>query len=210
MKKWLLFCLLYIPLLGVLFIYRNEIMDWSQNNASYTNLTILTTVFAIFPVLPFKLIIALLGYAFGPVMGGMVSWLGTMISSLITYGVFRWLLRDTGDSYLKKIPGLKGLTIMMQEQTFSAVLLARMIPIIPQMAVNVYAGTAGLPFWSYMIASGLGRLPSIALYAYAGKNAAEHPLATLTIFIIYLLLLVLAFVSYRKRLKQIQEVEDGS
>lgn len=205
MKKWLLFCLLYIPLLGVLFIYRNEIMDWSQTHASYTILTILTTVFAIFPVLPFKLIIALLGYAFGPVMGGIVSWLGTMISSLIMYGVFRWLLSSKGDSYLKQIPGVKGLTTMMQEQTFSAVLLARMIPIIPQMAVNVYAGTAALPFWSYMIASGIGRLPSIALYAYAGKNAAEHPLATLTIFIIYLLLLVLAFVSYRIRLKQIQE-----
>ncbi|MCM3784163.1 VTT domain-containing protein [Neobacillus mesonae] len=205
MKKWLLFVLLYAPALVSLYLYKNEIMAWSQDHATYFNLTVIATLFALFPVLPYKLVIGLLGYSFGAVMGGVVTWMGTTIASIIIYILVRWLFQEKGRIYLERIPGISKLTVLFKQHTFSTVLLARMLPIIPQMGVNIYAGTAALPFWSYLLATSIGKLPSIALYAYAGNNLFEHPVQTAGLALIYILMLAVAFAAYKIRLKQIHE-----
>ncbi|SFS60347.1 TVP38/TMEM64 family protein [Paenibacillus sp. 453mf] len=204
MKKWLLLTLLYLPALVFLLLYRNEVMSWAQDHANYMNLTLIATLFALFPVLPYKLVIGLLGYSFGAVMGGVVTWLGTTIASIVVYLMFRWLFQDKGRLYLERIPVISRLTTLFEQHTFSTILLARMLPIVPQMGVNIYAGTASLPFWSYLLATSVGKLPSIALYAYAGGNLLEHPLQTAGVALIYIMMLVIAFAVYKIRLKQIQ------
>ncbi|WDH81373.1 TVP38/TMEM64 family protein [Paenibacillus urinalis] len=199
MKKWLLLTLLYLPALIFLLLYRNEILTWAQDHANYFNLTLIATLFALFPVLPYKLVIGLLGYSFGAAMGGIVTWLGTTIASIMVYIMFRWLFQEKGRLYLERVPILSRLTALFEQHTFSTILLARMLPIIPQMGVNIYAGTASLPFWHYLLATSIGKIPSIALYAYAGGNLLEHPLQTAGIALIYVIMLVIAFAAYKYR-----------
>ncbi|GAK39860.1 TVP38/TMEM64 family protein [Paenibacillus urinalis] len=204
MKKWLLLTLLYLPALIFLLLYRNEVMAWAQEHANYFNLTLIATLFALFPVLPYKLVIGLLGYSFGAVMGGIVTWLGTTIASIAVYMMFRWLFQEKGRLYLERIPVISKLSALFSQHTFSTILIARMLPVIPQMGVNIYAGTASLPFWSYLLATSVGKIPSIALYAYAGGNLFEHPLQTAGIALVYVIMLASAFAAYKIRLKQIE------
>lgn len=85
-------------------------------------------------------------------------------------------------------------------------LLARLIPVIPQAAVNVYAGVAGFPFWSFILGTAIGKLPAIAVYAYAGGTFAEHPITGLLILVLYTALVGGGFILYRKRLQRANRI----
>jgi LPXTG-motif cell wall-anchored protein len=82
-----------------------------------------------------------------------------------------------------------------------SVAAGRLIPVLPQMAVNVFAGVASIPFWTYTAASGLGKLPGILVYAFLGGNGTKHPLVSVLVFAGYVLLLGLMLLLYRKRKK---------
>ncbi|MGW8957305.1 TVP38/TMEM64 family protein [Paenibacillus sp. NPDC055715] len=201
MKKWLL-AAGYVSLLCIAFIYRYDWLAWANKQTSFPVLLLLAFLFALIPFVPYKLIIASIAYVAGTWQGTLICWLGTTLAALVVYGAVRTLFRDKGRAYLERIPALERLNRVMEREPFAAVLLARLIPIIPQAAVNVYAGVAGFPFWSFMLGTSIGKLPAIAVYAYAGGTIAEHPVAGLLILLLYTALVGGGFVFYRRRLQR--------
>ncbi|OZB91923.1 TVP38/TMEM64 family protein [Paenibacillus sp. XY044] len=197
MKKWLL-PLLYILLLVWAFLYRDAIMGALSGNPPFLLLVGIAALVALFPVVPYKLVIAALGYAYGTLWAAVVSWLGTMLAATILYGLVRYLFRDRGRQYLERIKALQTFTAFIETHPFVSIAAARVIPIVPQMAVNIFAGAAALPFWSYTAASGIGKVPGILLYAYLGGNLAEHPWISAAAAAVYVLLLGLIAVMYRR------------
>ncbi|MDQ0492157.1 TVP38/TMEM64 family protein [Paenibacillus brasilensis] len=201
MKKWL-FAAAYVSLLCIAFIYRYDWLAWADKQTSFPALLLISFLFALIPFVPYKLIIASIAYAVGAWQGALICWLGTTLAALVVYGAVRTLLRDKGREYLERVPALERLNQVMERKPFTAVLLARLIPVIPQAAVNVYAGVAGFPFWSFLLGTAIGKLPAIAVYAYAGSAIAEHPITGLVILLLYTVLLGGFFVLYRKRLQR--------
>ncbi|MNN85244.1 SNARE associated Golgi protein [compost metagenome] len=87
----------------------------------------------------------------------------------------------------------------MQRRPFASIILARLVPVVPQTAVNLYAGAAGLPFWSYLAASGIGKIPGITLYAFLGGQLFDHPRSAVAALALYGTVIVLAGLSLRPR-----------
>lgn len=197
MKKWLL-PLLYILLLVWAFLYRDAIMEALGERPSFLLLVGIAALVALFPVVPYKLVIAALGYAYGTLWAAVVSWIGTMLAATILYGLVRYLFRDRGRRYLERIKPLQNFTAFIETHPFVSIAAARVIPIVPQMAVNIFAGAAALPFWSYTAASGIGKVPGILLYAYLGGNLSAHPWISAAAASAYVLLLGLIAVMYRR------------
>lgn len=175
MKKWVT-PIIYVVALSFAFIYRNEIFEWLQANDSFLLLLGLATVLALFPILPYKAVIAVLGYTYGIFWGALVAWLGTTIAAMIIYAAAASIYRDSGRRFLAKFKSLDKFTSAFEQHPFKAIVIARLIPIVPQMAVNIYAGVASIPFWSYTIASGLGKIPAIFTYAFLGNGLANKPI----------------------------------
>lgn len=200
MKKWLL-AALYAAVLILALTYRSDIVNYMQVHGSFPVLVCLSTLIALFPVIPYKLVIAALGFSFGTFWAAAVSWLGTMIAGSIIYALARTVLREQARAYLDKFAMLQSFTAWVESHPFMSVAAGRLIPIIPQMAVNVFAGVASIPFWTYTAASGLGKLPGILVYAFLGGQATKHPLASVLVFAGYALLLGVMLYVYRKRKK---------
>lgn len=173
--KWT-FPVVYIIVLITAFIYRHDIFFWLEQAPPFPMLMLLATVFALFPLVPYKAIIAVLGYTYGVIGGAAISWGATTIAAVIIYAVARMLYRDSGNRLIERYPGLVTFTRAIQAYPFRSVVLARLLPMIPQTAVNIYAGVAPVPFWTYTAASGIGKIPSILVYAYLGHGLSEHPL----------------------------------
>ncbi|MGF7048540.1 putative membrane protein YdjX (TVP38/TMEM64 family) [Paenibacillus sp. DS2015] len=201
MKKWLLL-LLYVLLLGIAFINKTVIWDWMNRNDSLTLLITMATLFALFPIVPYKLVIATLGYTSGIVWASIISWLGTMLAGVIVYGLVRYAFREQGRRYLAKKPWIQSFTTTIETHPFIAIMIARLLPIVPQMAVNIFAGVASISLWRYTLASGIGKLPGIVLYAYLGENLASSPYTSLSVLAIYLLLLGIVLSLYKMILKR--------
>lgn len=200
MKKWLL-AALYAAVLVIALIYRSDIVNYMQKHGSFPVLVCLSALVALFPVIPYKLVIAALGFSFGTFWAAAVSWLGTMIAGSVIYALSRTVLREQARTYLNKFGMLQSFTAWVEAHPFMSVAAGRLIPVLPQMAVNVFAGVASIPFWTYTAASGLGKLPGILVYAFLGGNGTKHPLGSVLVFAGYVLLLGLMLLLYRKRKK---------
>ncbi|MNC32532.1 TVP38/TMEM64 family inner membrane protein YdjZ [compost metagenome] len=198
MRKWLSVTL-YVSGIILAFIYRYDLLDWLREDHSPLLSLLAATVLALFPVLPYKLIIGLFGYAYGSLAGALICWSATTLAAAIMYGLVKYLFQNQARTYLASVPALEKFTSAVQRRPFASIILARLAPVVPQTAVNIYAGAAGLPFWSYLAASGLGKIPGITLYAYLGGQLFQHPRSAAIAVVLYTVVLLLAGLSLRPR-----------
>ncbi|GAB6929812.1 hypothetical protein JCM10914A_37950 [Paenibacillus sp. JCM 10914] len=175
MKKWTLPAL-YVLMLGIGFINRHDLIRWLESEPPLSLIIILATLLALFPIAPFRVVIAILGFAYGTLWAAAIAWLSTTAAAVIIYVVVRTIYREPGGRLLERYSALQGFTTMVERHPFPAMVLARLMPVVPQMAVNIYAGVASIPFWTYTIASALGKSPGILLYAWLGSGFSERPL----------------------------------
>ncbi|KZS47939.1 hypothetical protein AWU65_19450 [Paenibacillus glucanolyticus] len=174
MKRWFIPAI-YAAVLALGFTYRAEIMDWLRGEPSLFLMVMLATLLALFPIAPYKVVIAVLGYAYGTIWAAAISWFGTTVAAILLYAAVRALYKENGRRLLRKYAAAEMFTTAVERRPFQAILLARLLPVIPQMAVNIYAGVASIPFWTYTAASAIGKIPAILLYAWMGSGLAEHP-----------------------------------
>ena len=170
MKRWLIL-LLYATAIGVAWHYKNGALDWMKSGhaPAYAALAVVTGL-AFVPIVPFSVVIGIMGYLYGPLAGAMLSWIGAWIAALAMYGLFRFAFRDRGRALVSRYKGIERWAAMTRDHPFRFVLLSRLAPILPQYAVNIYAAVASIPFAAYAAASAIGKLPAMIIFAFIGRH----------------------------------------
>jgi uncharacterized membrane protein YdjX (TVP38/TMEM64 family) len=115
---------------------------------------------------------------FGPWEGFAYSWIGTLISALLGFG----LGRRFGAQLLREVSGepVRRFMRMIARNGFSASLIVRLVPSAPFIIVNMVAGMTPMRFVAYLAGTGVGIIPKIALTAFAGGSlihATRHSVA---------------------------------
>ncbi|WP_243896090.1 VTT domain-containing protein [Paenibacillus sp. F411] len=192
----------YVLALLVMYYYRQDLLGWLQGETSLGPVLLLSTLLAVFPILPYKAVIGVLGYAFGTIGGAAVAWFGTTAAAVLIYAAAS-LYTSMGERLLSRYPQLQTLTDLTRRNPFKVILLYRMLPVVPQMAVNIYAGAAGIPFWTYLAASALGKIPVLFLYAYLGSLFVEQPWTAAAVLALFLMIVLpAAWWLWRHKFKQ--------
>ncbi|MBW7475191.1 VTT domain-containing protein [Paenibacillus oenotherae] len=108
---------------------------------------------------------------FGVVPGFLLSWLGEVAGAAVSF----WLYRKG----LMSIRQRRGATRWQwtdrmnragTKRQFSIILLGRLAPIIPSGVVTFVSAACAVPFVTYLAASAIGKLPSIALETLIGHD----------------------------------------
>ncbi|MCL6604211.1 MAG: VTT domain-containing protein [Paenibacillus sp.] len=196
MRKWLLGTL-YVSGMVAAFIYRNNLLDWMRQDHSLILTFLAATLLALFPVVPYKVVISLFGYVYGSVGGAALCWGATTFAAALMFFSVKYLFKGSAKRYLTTTPALDKFKTAVEKRPFASVVLARLVPVIPQAAVNIYAGAAGLPFGSFFLATAIGKIPGIALFSFLGDNLFQHPLSAVTAILIYLSVLGLSWLVLR-------------
>lgn len=124
-----------------------------------------------FAGVPQVALIAAAVVAFGPLIGSVYSWIGTMVSSAVGF----WLGRVTGGRLLRDLGG-KGVgrfVAMVGRNGFMASLVVRLAPSAPFVVVNMAAGVTPMRFGAFLLGTAIGIVPKIALTALAGRSVAQ-------------------------------------
>jgi len=140
----------------------------------FINLAIIM-ILALFPVIPFVLMAGINTLLYGWIGGFMLSLSGSLLGASLGF----WLSRTLGQAWAQpKMTKLGKWGALLRGNSFSVVLLSRLIPVLPSAAVNYAAGLSLMTFSSFLLASLLGKIPMIVWESWVGHDLwliSHHP-----------------------------------
>lgn len=130
--------------------------------------TVLLFTAAAFLGAPQFLLIAACVVAFGPWSGFLYSWIATVVSAAVTFGVGRAM----GARSLERFGGgtVNRLSSFVGRNAFVGSFIIRNVPSAPFIVVNMAFGVSRARFSSFLAGCALGVLPKTALVAFFGGS----------------------------------------
>lgn len=130
---------------------------------------------ALFPVVPFALIAGVNTLIFGWFGGFLLSLSGSLLGASLAF----FLARVLGQEWAQpKIGKLGKWGNLIEGNSFSIILISRLIPILPAAAVNYAAGLSLMTFPMFLLASLIGKVPMIVWESWVGHDfwkIAQNP-----------------------------------
>ena len=115
---------------------------------------------------PKGLLTAAGGALFGLAAGAGLSLSAALIGAVISFGFGRLLGRETVNRFIRG--RLARVDELLSDRGLSAVLLVRLVPLVPYIAINYASGLSGVKFRHYALGSALGMVPGSLAYAALG------------------------------------------
>ncbi|MBT2765510.1 TVP38/TMEM64 family protein [Paenibacillus sp. ISL-20] len=197
MFKKLGLALIYAAIGGLVYFYGDAILVWIRSTDSITLMMFMAVIMALFPVIPYPVVGGVIGAALGPVIGGIVTWVGSTAASILMFMFIRYGYQEWGDRVLYRYNRLGKMTTMFERNAFLTILFTRLIPFIPSIVINVYAALSKVTFASYSIASALGKIPAMLLFSMVGDHLMTDPSHIIITIGVYSVFLVITLLVYR-------------
>ncbi|GAB5467345.1 MAG: hypothetical protein Kilf2KO_03750 [Rhodospirillales bacterium] len=159
---------------GISFKMIGEHSVWLQAKAaSYPLLSGLTLLLLYAVVTALSLPLATLvtvaaGYLFGVVMASLWVVVGATLGSIVVFLAARGALHET--FMARAGPWLKRMETGFREDAFSYLLVLRLLPIFPFWLVNLVPALLGVSLRTYVLATALGIVPGVVIYAALGNG----------------------------------------
>lgn len=152
---------------------------------------------SIIPIIPLLVFISINFIILGPVLGFILSWLFTVLGSLLSYYLFRKKLSKKFINYTKDNETVQRYIKILRNLSTGKMLLIVALPFTPAFAVNIAAGILKIDIKKYLTAILFGKISLVIYSAYIGTSFVEglsNPIILLNlvilIFIIYILFLI--------------------
>lgn len=197
MIKKLTMTILYAGIAVVVYLYHEPILGWIESRESAMPVMLAATGMALFPVIPYPVVGAVIGAAYGPIEGGIVTWVGSTAASLLMFLFIRYVFQDWGKRMLARYGRLDRMTQLFERNAFLMILFARLIPVIPSIVINVYAALSRVSFGVYAVASALGKVPSMLLFVVFGDGLVYDARNIWAAAAIYGVFLAVTLIGYR-------------
>ncbi|TJY43976.1 TVP38/TMEM64 family protein [Cohnella pontilimi] len=202
MRKWLVISL-YLAAAVSLWIWRGSIAGWLEADDSgmhFALVLILGFIIALIPAIPYTVVAVLIGAKYGPILGTVLNLAMSAGAALALFLIVRYTFTP---EQRRKAAGMKGvfrITVFAERNPFAAVLFARMLPLAPAQAVNIFSALTRMRFIPYATATVLGKLPFLVTMGVLGQNILMNRDWHSIIFIIftYIVFLCSVFVVYKR------------
>ena len=134
-------------------------------------LTVVMFIVLAFIGMPQWVLIGAAVVVFGPVLGGAISWVATLVSALLNFALGRAL----GQERLKRRLGdrAKRWVDRVSEEGVMAALLVRLVPVAPFVLINMAAGASTMKARDFAVGTAIGIVPKIAAIAVFGRGLVE-------------------------------------
>ena len=147
---------------------------------------------SLFPFAPIPLLAAIIGANHSFFTGLLINFGGTIVGSIILYLLSKNYLSTLANKMLLKHHRLERFLSLIQTNGFIAVLIGRLIPILPSACISLIAGISGVTFLAFTIATFFGKFPIILAFSLAGNQLAAGNwyiilLSALYLFVIFLI-----------------------
>lgn len=113
------------------------------------------------------------GAVWGLYVGTAITVASATLASCLPFALARWMGRGAAQALVKKHPTAKRCDRFAGRNGFMAVLMMRLIPVLPWDLVNYLSGLCGIRFRDYLLAGLLGTLPASFAFNMMGASLGE-------------------------------------
>jgi uncharacterized membrane protein YdjX (TVP38/TMEM64 family) len=202
--------LLFIVIIIAGYSQKDILLHWMRAGGSLSiwisMLFVSITVF--FPVVPFPVLGGIIGAIFGLWGGAAISLAGAMFGTTLLFFLVRYGFRDWAQNYVEKYPKINEYELYFEKNSFVAILLSRVIPVIPAAVVNIICGLSNVRWWTFFWASLLGKIPNILLVNFAGAHFVKSKWFSIGIYGAYLLVIfIINYIIVYKKMPKSQATD---
>ena len=183
----------------------NNILIFIQNSGLLGVILscLILSIESIIPIIPLLVFISINFIILGPVLGFILSWIFTVLGSLLSYYLFRKKLSKKFINYTKDNETVEKYIKILRNISTGKMLLIVALPFTPAFAVNIAAGILKIDFKKYLTAILFGKISLVIYSAYIGTSFVDglsNPIILLKIAILILIVYIL-FLIVKKTLK---------
>lgn len=142
-------------------------------------------VASMIPFMPLPVLYGVIGYNLPVATALLLTVFGSLLGTFTFFLLIRYLFPDRATTYMTKHHAAKRLFERMQTNGFQIVLIARLLPIVPSIAVNLVSAVTPVSSLVFLTATALGKLPLIVIYTVAGNQINLYTGETFIVLIIY-------------------------
>lgn len=175
----LLFLVTYLAVPGFFsditsLVLSGDMTELSHRVKSYGNWAILVSVLLGIAInlsgLPTVAYSGANGIVFGFWTGFGLSWLAEILGAVLALMITRGLVKNRASVFIARHPDLKAVYDFTGRRGFWALLIARVIPFTPSGLINIAAAVSQISFRDYLVATALGKIPSVLAEVYIGQD----------------------------------------
>lgn len=197
-KKGIVFVLYGVGIAAII-AYKKSILTWLvQGDVEHLPWMIGAAILlATVPVVPFGVIAGIMGAQYGPVWGTLINVASSTIAAVLLFLAVRVLFQERGRQFATKFKRMDRFMQFLERNAFLAVLTARLLPFVPAPAVNVAAAISRMTFGSFVLATVIGKLPVMFVFAVMGNQLFSSLSSVFWTLLIYVLFLMVVYACYR-------------
>ncbi|MDP4103642.1 MAG: TVP38/TMEM64 family protein [Bacillota bacterium] len=153
---------------------------------------LMVSICVFFPIVPFTVLGAMIGALFGATEGLLISYSGAMFGTLLFFFIARYAFKESAQNTLQRYPKVLEYQELLNRNSFIAILVARLIPILPAPVFNAACGLSKVDWKIFLIASAIGKIPNIFIVSFAGANVIHNKWFSISLYGSYLLIISMA------------------
>jgi uncharacterized membrane protein YdjX (TVP38/TMEM64 family) len=153
---------------------------------------LMVSICVFFPIVPFTVLGAMIGALFGATEGLLISYSGAMFGTLLFFFIARYGFKESAQNTLQRYPKVLEYQELLNRNSFIAILVARLIPILPAPVFNAACGLSKVDWKIFLIASAIGKIPNIFIVSFAGANVIHNKWFSISLYGSYLLIISMA------------------
>lgn len=173
----------FVSLVIIPFVLLGEIsvdQSWFDQYGSWAWLVAIGLIISdtLLPV-PATVVITSMGIIYGPILGGIIGLVGTMLAGTLLYGI-TWILGPRASVFLMGEADADRAGYFFKKWGWWAVALSRWVPVLPE-TISALAGLARMPMKSYFSALLCGLVPMCFAFSTIGVITEGNPRLALVI-----------------------------
>ena len=151
--------------------------------------------------LPLFVFITMNFLVLGPIFGGIISWICTIIGCMLTFYIFRLNLSAWFDKKIENKEKMKKFMNIVNNLKFTQLVLIIAIPFTPSFFVNLGAGLSHISKKKYLYALMLGKIFIVYFWGFVGSSLVEcltNPLALIKVLLMVGVAYILSVIINKK------------
>lgn len=152
--------------------------------------TLLLILLSFIPFIPMPAVYGAIALTFPLSVSIGISLFGSVLGAICMFLLCKTVLTRFYARKLRKLHA-QSFVQMARQNGFSAILLARLIPIFPSALLNIIAGFIQIRFWPFVFATLLGKIPTIIMFTLTGNQLVQKNYSMIIYACIYLILLII-------------------